>query len=144
MARNSVRKLRRFGSLPLRDQWLLLEAVLLLFVIQVCLRIIPFSSLRDSLDVVPSVLDGSFTPSCPRERISWAIENGTSILPGTYMCLVRALAGELLLVRRGYPATVQFGVDPSDEEFVAHAWVESDGYVIVGDTARSKFTPFTD
>ena len=147
MSRNLVRRFRQMRSLPRRDRWLLVESVVWVLVIRSCLVAASHSSVRDGIsfltarfDFVTSCFNGTIAQTCPRERIPWAIERSTSILPGTYTCLVRALAAEVLLIRRGYPATVQLGVDLSDDDFEAHAWVESEGEVIVGDVERARFT----
>ena len=140
MVRSVVRRCRRGYSLPFRDRWLLAETVVLVLLVRVGLLVASYPSVRDGLDVACSVFDGAVTPACPRERVPWAVERVASVLPGTQSCLVRALVAETLLVRRGYPAALRFGVDPSDEAFVAHAWVESDDDVIVGGEVRPAFT----
>jgi len=48
-------------------------------------------------------------------------------------CLVQALAAGILLRRAGLPATLHLGVPGGRRgKFGAHAWVESDGQVVVG------------
>jgi ABC-type molybdenum transport system ATPase subunit/photorepair protein PhrA len=53
----------------------------------------------------------------------------------------RGLAGEVLLIRAGYSAQVRIGVakDPAGK-LEAHAWVESDGRVVIGDHDLHRFT----
>jgi hypothetical protein len=140
MIRSVVRYCRRGYSLPVRDQWLLVETVLLVVLVRAGLFVASYPSVRDGLDVACSVFDGAFTPACPRGRVPWAVGRVASALPGTQSCLVRALVAETLLVRRGYPAALRFGVDHSDEEFAAHAWVESGSEVVVGGEVRPSFT----
>jgi hypothetical protein len=51
-------------------------------------------------------------------------------------CLSQALATHILLVRSGYPAQVRIGVAKTDRgRLEAHAWVEGDGQILVGDVA---------
>jgi hypothetical protein len=140
MVRNVVRRCRRGYSLPFRDRWLLAETVLLVLLVRVGFLVASYSSVHGGLDVARSVFDGTFTPSCPRERVPWAVERVASALPGAQSCLVKALVAETILVRRGYPAALRFGVDPSDGAFAAHAWVESGDEVVVGDEVRPAFT----
>ena len=130
---------RQYLSLPIREQWLICETVVFLLVIQIGLDVASYSSLRGIVERFTTVFDGRFTPSTSRDRIRWVVMTSASVLPGTYTCLVRALAAELLLERCGYSATLQFGVEPSEDEFVAHAWVESGGVIVVGGDERSRF-----
>jgi hypothetical protein len=49
--------------------------------------------------------------------------------------LTQALAAQVLLERHGYPTVVHLGVTRADERqdgFFAHAWLESNGSVVVG------------
>lgn len=49
-------------------------------------------------------------------------------------CLPQALAAESLLTRGGIAADLQIGVMKTPAgKLLAHAWVESDGRIIVGD-----------
>ena len=49
-------------------------------------------------------------------------------------CLPQALAAEALLTRGGLPADLRIGVmKEASGKLLAHAWVESDGRVVVGD-----------
>ena len=52
------------------------------------------------------------------------------------MCLTQALAGQVLLERYGYPALVHVGVTKKAKNgtFQAHAWLESDGKVVIGES----------
>ena len=69
-------------------------------------------------------------------RVGAATRAAARRLPGT-TCLVEALAAEAMLRRRGVASTLHIGVrapvlaTPLD----AHAWLECDGVVVVGDSA---------
>lgn len=52
-------------------------------------------------------------------------------------CLTQALAGQALLTHCGYPAIVHVGVTRAEgagNAFQAHAWLESDGKVVIGES----------
>ncbi len=49
----------------------------------------------------------------------------TALYPGRSKCLEQALAGLILLRRRGVPVELQLGVQPYP--FCAHAWLNLDG-----------------
>jgi len=75
---------------------------------------------------------------------AWIVNGVSKRLPGHYSCLVRSLALERILEKRGIYSTVQIGViNQSDTaEFKAHAWVECNGEVINDSKETiSRFTP---
>jgi Transglutaminase-like superfamily len=76
-------------------------------------------------------------------RIVWVTQVMQRHFPPARNCLVQALVAHALLRRYGRPAHVRFGVATGDR-FQAHAWVESQGRVIVGGPAHEQFTPLVD
>jgi Transglutaminase-like superfamily len=63
-------------------------------------------------------------------------------MPGAKTRLNQALATQMLLARRGYPALLHIGVAKGKEgQFQAHAWVESEGKVVIGGAGLGCFTP---
>lgn len=72
-----------------------------------------------------------------------AMERASRTLPAS-SCLARSLAAELLLRERGVPARLSIGV--ADRKpgaplaLDAHAWVESEGLVVVGDSELERYT----
>lgn len=61
-------------------------------------------------------------------------------------CLVRAIAMERMIVRRGiHRARVKIGVMRDEDSFKAHAWIEVDG-TVVGDSVShvDRFIPLAD
>ena len=67
------------------------------------------------------------------ERIPWAVAVVDRQFPGSRSCLMRAITCETLLRSHGYPATIHLGVT-KDDDFSAHAWVERDDEVVIGDS----------
>jgi hypothetical protein len=67
------------------------------------------------------------------DQIRWAMHHAQRVVPKA-TCLPQAVAAEALLTRGGLPAHLQIGVKKtSDGKITAHAWVESDGRIVVGD-----------
>jgi hypothetical protein len=63
----------------------------------------------------------------------WAVETAARHMPLANTCLTQALAAQVLLARRGYPALLRIGVVKGDKDNLqAHAWVESEGEVVIG------------
>lgn len=132
--------LRKFLRLPRSKQFVLVEAVVLLVTIRAGLCVFTFSTVRRGLDLV-RVLRPPFTVcSYSRARIQWGVYVADRYLPGTDSCLERALTAEHLLRAHGHSGVIRIGVDGDRDEFAAHAWVESEGQVIVGGGDLSSYT----
>ena len=72
------------------------------------------------------------------EQLAWDVGVVSRYVPRA-TCLTQALAGQVLLERYGYPALVHVGVTKEEGKgtFQAHAWLESDGKVVIGANQRS-------
>lgn len=78
------------------------------------------------------------------DRIAWASATASRFVPGGGNCLVRALATGIVLKRYGYPSELKIGVTkPAGGRFEAHAWLESDGRVVIGDFELDRYVPLT-
>jgi hypothetical protein len=136
--------LRRFLRLPAVERWLLLKAALLLGLLRLGLWLLPFPTLRR--------LVGAFTARFRRVRDAepiskakavWAVETAARYGFPSATCLTQALAVQVLLARRGYPALLHIGVARGEKELKAHAWVESEGEVVIGGFELERYTPLT-
>jgi hypothetical protein len=137
-----MKLLRRFLHLPAFERWLLVRAALLLGVLRLGLWLLPFQTLRR--------LVGTFTARSKRvrdakrlskTRVVWAVETAARYGSPTATCLTQALAAQVLLARRGYPALLHIGVVRSKNKLQAHAWVESEGEVVIGGFELERYTP---
>lgn len=123
---------------------LLVEAALLLEVIKLGLRLLPFKTLRHLLTRIPESPTSTPEARAFVDEVVWVIEIASQHLPGNKTCLIRALAAQVLLARRGYPALLHLGVLKSEGgKFQAHAWLESEGEVLIGGEEAKPFTPLT-
>lgn len=127
-------RLRRFFTLPRREQLLLVLALLALAGVRVALRCLPLDRVQGGL----AALAGRFgrflpQPPPPPTRIAEAIRLAARYLPGS-TCLPQALAAHFLLSLYGHAARFHIGVARrEDGRFEAHAWVADDSGVLVGD-----------
>jgi hypothetical protein len=129
--------------LPAAERWLLVKAALLLGSIRLGLRLLTFQVLRRFLDKLTEVPLGlREADRFSAEKIAWAVELASRCMPVGMGCLPQALTAQLLLARRGYPTLLHIGVARKDEgEFVAHAWLESDGKVVIGGHELKRYAP---
>lgn len=65
-------------------------------------------------------------------------------VPWRTSCLVQAVAGCLLLRRRGIAATIRLGVKKGDGALSAHAWLMVGGQTVLGGDVALEFTPLAD
>lgn len=134
-------RLRKFLRLPYAQQWLLLKIVLLLALVRLGMQLLSFRTLRRVVDRL-SKTSGRLqaTDRSSVEEIVWAVELSGRYVPGT--CLTRALAGQILLARRGHPVLLHIGaVREVGEKFLAHAWRETGGQVVIGGHELERYTP---
>ena len=74
-------------------------------------------------------------------QVAWAIDIAVGYVPGA-TCLVRALTAMSVLNLTGVRAKLQLGVRKTHAGCLeAHAWVETDGAVIVGADALERYAP---
>lgn len=124
------------------DQYLLLKAVLLVMGIRLGLWLLPFQQLRRILAKATRPLARLQALGQSPGQIVWAVKVASRYLPAA-TCLTQALATQLLLVRRGYPAHLRIGVAKDENgQLAAHAWVESQGRIVIGGLENlTQYTP---
>jgi Transglutaminase-like superfamily len=137
-----VGPLSKFVRLPGRDRLLLIQATALLALIRLGLRTLPFETLRKLLGRLARTGATRESGDAAGDRTVWAIEAAGRQFPGIGTCLTQALASHVLLGRRGCKANLRIGVArDSNGEFVAHAWLEKDGVVLIGAGEHRSYTP---
>jgi Transglutaminase-like superfamily len=68
------------------------------------------------------------------DKIAWAVAVASRYVPAA-TCLTQALAGQILLAHYGEAALLRIGVAKNEAgKLEAHAWVESRGRVVIGDS----------
>ncbi len=127
-------RLAKFLRLPRSEQTLLVLALGEVVFARIALTCLPFPRVR-SRNVTPSLLC-RHSP----ERIGWAIQIASRFVPRA-TCLTQALAAERLLARHGYECELRVGVAKRDDRLNAHAWIERDGEILLGELSAEAFTP---
>jgi hypothetical protein len=135
--------LRRFVRLPATERRLVVKAALLLGTMRLGLWLLPFQTLRRiHVGMMRAPIRVWDKEHSSRESVIWAVETAGRRMPRAATCLTLALTAQVLLLRRGYPALLRIGADKGGTEgFVAHAWVESGGTVVIGDHELERYIP---
>jgi len=125
------------------ERRLFVKVFVLLEFVKLGLWLLPFRTL---LRLLSRVSKGPKEPrgiDCPSpEEIAWFVEVASRHSPGVKTCLTQALAAQVLLTRHGYPAFVHLGVlRGKQEQFQAHAWVESEGKIVIGGGDLERYAP---
>lgn len=134
---------RRIGALTARDIGLLLEAQRDLIACQVRAWRTPVAELLD-LETTPSEQQPVRLQDI--QEVGWAVTRAAVYGVFRPKCLVRSLAIQRMLRRRGIPGgRLAVGVQVTAGGLKAHAWVELDG-IIIGDSREyvETFTRITD
>ena len=137
-----IRRVHKFVGLPAADQFLLLKTMLLVALVTLGLRVVSFHNLRRLLAALSHRNGSSPSSQRPAARVVWAVKIAGRYVPAA-SCLPQALTTQTMLKRRGYPAQIHIGLARSEAGMLeAHAWVESEGRVLVGDlTDLARYTP---
>jgi hypothetical protein len=123
---------------------LALEALALLVLANLALRLLPFRWIarrlgqwgRTGCEEGPA--DAAFTTSI--KAVRQAIIRARRRTPWPAACLAQAMAGRMMLGRRGIASTIHFGVSNADG-LAAHAWLVAGGEAVTGTEIADHFKP---
>lgn len=97
---------------------------------------------------------GAIAPSSqplPSERrignaryVARRLQRVAAHMPWRTTCLVRAIAGALMLQRRRIPSIIRFGVNRADGGLSAHAWLLVGDTIVLGGEIAPEFAPLAD
>jgi hypothetical protein len=128
--------LKRFLRLSKREQLLLFQAAISIFLIRLSLALL---SLRNVHRLAIKITWLSDEP-LSADRIVWAVRSAARFVPGS-TCLVQALAAHSLLIRHGYNPLLTIGVAKNENNRLgAHAWVTCKDEVLIGGHEAANYT----
>ena len=137
-----MRRLNRFLWLTAAERLLLMWAIVLLGSIGLGLWLLPWHTLHRLLMRIPRGRTAGKSCNLSAERIAWAVAVASQVVPGSRTCLIQALAVQTLLAWAGCPARCHIGVAKgAGERLEAHAWVESQGKIVIGGGGLAHYTP---
>jgi hypothetical protein len=132
----------RWRQLPAARRGLLPAALVAVALMRLCLRFLPLRAWEIATDRrLRNRRPPSASAHATGQDVAWAVRRVSHVVPGA-TCLTQALAAQLLLSRRGYASRLRIGVAraPGDR-LRAHAWLESDGVVVLGGFGVEAYTP---
>ncbi|MDJ0797076.1 MAG: lasso peptide biosynthesis B2 protein [Calothrix sp. MO_167.B12] len=139
-----MKRLHKFWSLGSQVRRLLLNAFVLLALVRLGLWLLPFATLQQIITKIRQANPKQEqVQQISIEQIIWAVNVSSYYMPGGVKCLARALTTQVLMSRHGYLPELRIGVAKVEGgQLEAHAWVESQGRVVIGNlTDLSRFTP---
>lgn len=135
-----ARRLAKFFRLSFSDQRLLMRAALAVVSAKLAIRTLRLPAARAAVTRL-ECLGWFVTPAHP-DRIIWAVEAAGRAIPCMKNCLVQAVAAEAMLIRAGHPCELRIGAAKNGPgELIAHAWLESEGRVLIGEFELERYTP---
>ncbi len=135
-----VQQPRKFVSLSPAERRLLADAALCVAFVRLGLWLMPFQNLRRLLARRADRSGLSVhSPKLTPERITWAVRASSRFVPQA-TCLTQALAAQVLLQREGYPAHLRLSIALEKSKLQSHAWVESQGKIVIGGSSLERLT----
>jgi hypothetical protein len=138
----AVRLLEKFRRLGRGQRRAVVRATLLLIAARIALLVTPFTSVL-KFAARPPGRGVARSRRLQLDEMVWAVDAvGNRLFPRN-PCLVQALVVQRLFVRAGQPAELRIGVRRDGaSKLAAHAWVESDGVMVIGSRGLSDdFVP---
>lgn len=132
------KNLNRFRELSPERRRAVTRAGLLIVAVRAGLAVLPFRYLLRAVRRAARPRAGSRPRSgrpsqFDKDLAVWAVEAAGRRLLTSNPCLPQALAVLILFRRAGEDAELRMGVTrDEDAPFKAHAWIESDGVVVIG------------
>ncbi len=131
------RNVYRFVGLPSQLRFQLIKAFIVVAGVRVALTLFSFRRFQTLLGRFTTRIRAPHAKTSPsRAQLVWAVRTASTRVPHA-TCLTQALAAQVLFERHGYPAVVHIGVASGETQygaFQAHAWLESDGEVVIGNS----------
>jgi hypothetical protein len=131
-------RVRKFLDLGLQERCLLLHTLLLVVSLRAALGLLPFKQVNELLACGATRRQTRCNIS--KARVISAIRVASAFIPGS-TCLTQALAAKYQLERFGLNTQLHFGVAKEKGRFLAHAWLQCDGEVVIGGEIAPRFTP---
>ena len=133
---------RKFVCLSWTDRNLLISAGLLLGGTRLGLWLLPFRAVQRIAARLAQPHASARSPNrFSVDRLVWAVTVASRYVPKA-TCLTQGTALYVLLRREGFPGGLRIGIAEDEKgRLQGHAWVESEGRVVIGGADLGRFTP---
>jgi hypothetical protein len=137
--------LRKACELPIPEWFLVFRAAFWFAIVEVGLRILPFTTLTKMLGKRKLSQKARGSQSCGGERVAYCVELASRFDPLEATCLKKALVLYALLIRRGLDVRLFIGAAKTITDLANridyHAWLEHEGRVILGGGKSERYMP---
>jgi len=124
-----------FINLSLQNKIIAFKSLYWVFVIRVMIWLFPFNYVQKKVqNIVSGTQPGENHPISISGLRAMILVSARYIPRAT--CLVQALAGFILFSKYGYDTSIKIGVLTENGEFEAHAWLEHDDKVVLGESEK--------
>lgn len=144
-----LRTLKSARQVGWRRRGLIVEAVAWLLVARLALALAPFPLIARRLGAFVAPADPRVAavsaPTTPDQaliarEVSWAVTRAAAHAPFRAVCLPQAMAGRIMLKRRGVASAMHFGAAKGqDRPLNAHAWLDAAGVKVTGYPVGPQF-----
>jgi len=135
--RSFRRRLRTLRRLCWHDRLLLAEALVALGLVRLAIIALPFRWIASRLDAAPA--GNARADRRKARRVGMVLHYAARVTPWRSKCLEQAIAGNLMLRRRGLPSTLHLGVAKKGMTLEAHAWLRCGDQIVTGGRETPRF-----
>lgn len=96
----------------------------------------PFSTVQNRVQNIARNHNSTTKNKISMSRLRIMVMAASKYVPHA-TCLVQALAGYILFSKYGYTTSIKIGVLNENGEFEAHAWLEHDEKVVLGESEKN-------
>ncbi|NES73564.1 MAG: lasso peptide biosynthesis B2 protein, partial [Okeania sp. SIO2D1] len=129
-----MKRWHKFWQFSGTQRLLLLSSFSLLGLVRLGLWLLPFPTLRRLVTKLSQVRLWGKGSELTTEQIIWAVNLSSRYMPAGVKCLARALTVQLMMSWAGYASQLRIGVAKGEAgQLEAHAWVEFEGKVVIGE-----------
>ncbi len=120
------------------DRWLAVGVLVIMASVRLALWTLPFRWIKRAVESAGP--QSRFRGHISQRKLLWAVHLASARIPHA-TCLTQAVTAHLLLNWAGLDGKLKIGIR-CDSKFESHAWVESNGRIVVGDSEDiGKFVP---
>lgn len=139
--RECLQKLRRLSP---REHSFLIRAWCALLGIDIALRCLPFTYIASFCRCLRTTGNDENKTSLPTiTQLAWLVTVAGRYSPLGTSCLKEALVLSWLMSRRGMATTLRIGVTRCHGNLDAHAWLEHNGRIILGEADADAYAPLS-